>query len=206
MHLVTSLGIGPTYPSYFSDCKQSRSQLLLQMDIARGGCFPVVPLWYPRNAVFHYNDWTCTYACQGTEFFYWALTSLLSGQDARAEENKVEWEANTASKLKEKLPGMFDLLTNGVTGMKLLSETGVLPGSGSALGATGTYSPASQTCSNGCGLDGSAAACGPLGEGGSQCTTYQQPKFQSLRTASTNSIPSQHVAPQQNSGGNVMRF
>ena len=47
--------------------------------------------------------------------------------------------------------------------MKLLSDQGVLPGTGSATGATGTYNPQSQTCltSSGCSLDGSG--CGPLG-------------------------------------------
>ena len=45
--------------------------------------------------------------------------------------------------------------------MVLLSSRGVLPGSNSATGATGTYNPSSQTCSGGCALDGSG--CGDLG-------------------------------------------
>jgi hypothetical protein len=45
--------------------------------------------------------------------------------------------------------------------MKLLSTNGVLPGTDSATGATGTYNPSSQSCPNGCGLDGSG--CGPQG-------------------------------------------
>ena len=45
--------------------------------------------------------------------------------------------------------------------MKLLSANGVLPGTGSSAGATATYSPSSQTCSNGCALDGTG--CGELG-------------------------------------------
>eukprot|EP00592_Proboscia_alata_P011198 CAMPEP_0194365782 /NCGR_PEP_ID=MMETSP0174-20130528/13799_1 /TAXON_ID=216777 /ORGANISM="Proboscia alata, Strain PI-D3" /LENGTH=170 /DNA_ID=CAMNT_0039140623 /DNA_START=970 /DNA_END=1482 /DNA_ORIENTATION=+ len=49
--------------------------------------------------------------------------------------------------------------------MKLLSLNGVLPGTNSATGATGTYNPSSQTCSSGCGLDGKSGSnvCGALG-------------------------------------------
>jgi hypothetical protein len=45
--------------------------------------------------------------------------------------------------------------------MKLLSSSGELPGTNSNNGATGTYKPSSQTCANGCGLDGSG--CGQQG-------------------------------------------
>jgi hypothetical protein len=72
-----------------------------------------------------------------------------------------EWKASTPQDLQEKLPGMYNLLTRGVTSMKLISVDGVLPGTGSAVGATATYNPSSQSCSSGCGLDGSG--CGELG-------------------------------------------
>ncbi len=52
----------------------------VQMDIARGGHFTSVPTTYPSNAIYHYYDRTCEYDCMGTEFIYWALTSLLNGQ------------------------------------------------------------------------------------------------------------------------------
>ena len=56
---------------------------------------------------------------------------------------------------------MYNLLANGsVSTMKLLSSSGVLPGAG-GVGATQTYTPSKQTCSNGCALDGSG--CGALG-------------------------------------------
>jgi len=80
-------------------------------------------------------------------------------EDARKESNMVEWEASTPWQLKQKSPGMYDLLTT-VTSMKLLSKDGVLPGSGGA-GAQFTYKPSSQTCPSGCALDGSG--CGDLG-------------------------------------------
>lgn len=81
--------------------------------------------------------------------------------DARASYNMDEWEASTAQDLQTKLPQMYSLLTRGVTSMKLIAANGVLPGTGSTAGATATYNPSSQTCSSGCGLDGSG--CGVLG-------------------------------------------
>ncbi len=85
----------------------------------------------------------------------------LPFSDARANSNAVEWEANTPAQLLAKLPGIYYLLTNNPTSMKMMSSSGVLPGSNSASGATGTYQPSSQSCQNGCGLDGSG--CGSQG-------------------------------------------
>lgn len=59
------------------------------------------------------------------------------------------------------LPDMYTLLIQNPSSMKLFSSEGVLPGSRSSTGATGTYKPSSQTCSSGCGLDGSG--CGSQG-------------------------------------------
>ena len=78
--------------------------------------------------------------------------------DARDESH--EWEVKDAAELKSKAPGMYNLLTSGITSMKLLSTNGVLPGAGPS-GATSTYNPTSQTCNSGCGLDGSG--CGSQG-------------------------------------------
>ena len=83
MHLVTGFGISAAYPNQFGECFTSLSNLSTmqqQMDTARGGHFQNVPGSYPSNAIYHYDDTTCDYVCQSTEFFYWALTSLLDGQ------------------------------------------------------------------------------------------------------------------------------
>jgi hypothetical protein len=83
LHVVTAMGVGPAYPAYFSDCGSDVNNLSLmqqQMDIARGGHFINVPTNYPPGSVFHYDDITCDYECMGTEFLYWAATSLLNGQ------------------------------------------------------------------------------------------------------------------------------
>jgi hypothetical protein len=168
MHVISGNGIAAVYPEDFSDCRENfsngkSSKMQLLMDKARGGKWDGPPSGgYPDSAIYHYDDETCDYGCMATEYFYWALTSLLDGQDQRAEENMVEWEASTRSQLMEKDRGMYDLLIGGTTKMKLLSLDGELPGSGGA-GAQKTYNPTSQSCSasSGCGLDGEG--CGPQG-------------------------------------------
>ena len=73
------------------------SEIANAMDIARGGVFTDIPSSYPEGAWYSYDDRTCDYACQVTEYFYWALTSLLGAQDfpGRYEEISHEWKANT---------------------------------------------------------------------------------------------------------------
>ncbi len=86
MHVVTAKGVGLAYPSDFSDCNtdvNDISTMQVQMDIARGGHFISVPNTYPQGSIYHYYDQTCDYACMGTEFLYWAWTSLLNGQGER---------------------------------------------------------------------------------------------------------------------------
>ena len=73
----------------------------------------------------------------------------------------IEWEANSPTELQSKLPQMYDLLVNNKTTMKLMSSSGVLPGTNSNSGARGTYNPLSQTCQDGCGINGSG--CGYQG-------------------------------------------
>lgn len=84
LHVVSGSGIGEAYPEKFSDCGEkdlgNLSDMMKQMDIARGGHFESVPTTYPSDAIYHYTDETCEYRCMGTEFFYWALTSLTKGQ------------------------------------------------------------------------------------------------------------------------------
>ena len=94
--VVASLSV---YPEVFGEFRGS--QLANAMDAARGGYFRTPPRSYPPGAWYTYNDRTCTYACQITEYIYWALTSLLGAQDfpGRREEIENEWQLNTAATL-----------------------------------------------------------------------------------------------------------
>jgi hypothetical protein len=77
LDFIAEYGISPFYPDEFGQCYdgnfEQRSDLQVQMDIARA------------NAVFTYDDGSCNYDCMTSEFFYFALTSLLGGQGKQSE-------------------------------------------------------------------------------------------------------------------------
>jgi hypothetical protein len=84
LDLIYEYGVSLFYSDEFGQCYdgnlQALSEIQVQMDIARGGHFPTVPTSYPAGAVFHLNEPSCDYDCMTSEFFYYALTSLLGGQ------------------------------------------------------------------------------------------------------------------------------
>ena len=84
------------------------------MNNARGGYLRKVPNDYPEDAYFTYDDKSCDYECQITEYFYWGMTSVLGAQKSpeRLSEIQGEWRLNTPSKVVEGDPDLFDLLTN----------------------------------------------------------------------------------------------
>jgi uncharacterized protein YciI len=111
LHLV-SQGWARAYPAAFSFERGSR--LTDAMDLARGGRFSSVPDRYPEAAWYHYDDRTCHYECMAVEYFYWALTSLLDGQDSpgRAARIAHEWELPKPALLAEGDPAVHALLTD----------------------------------------------------------------------------------------------
>ena len=112
LHLVTAGGYSIAYPKVFGE--RPGTAIAKAMDNARGGHFRHVPRKYPREAWYSYDDRSCDYACQITEYFYWGLTSLLGAQDypGRGEDISKEWKLNTADKLKKGDPTLFHLLTD----------------------------------------------------------------------------------------------
>jgi hypothetical protein len=84
LNVITEYGVSLYYPDEFGQCYdgnfQQRSDLQVQMDIARGGHFTSTPTSYPADAIFTYYDTSCNYDCMSEEFFYYSLTSLLGGQ------------------------------------------------------------------------------------------------------------------------------
>ena len=84
------------------------------MDIARSGHFRQVPRAYPQKAWYTYDDETCDYGCQITEYMYWALTSILGAQEfpGRAEEIDEEWRLNTPELLQARDSRIYKLLTD----------------------------------------------------------------------------------------------
>ena len=114
LHLITHTGFSKVYPSVFGE--QKGSEIANAMDKARGGQFDDVPSNYPSNTWYTYDDKTCEYNCQVTEYFYWALTSLLGAQDypGRYDEIGQEWKANTPSLLESKDSEVYGILTDTV--------------------------------------------------------------------------------------------
>tara|TARA_B100001741_G_scaffold156379_1_gene129088 strand:- start:1194 stop:2075 length:882 start_codon:yes stop_codon:yes gene_type:complete len=112
LHLITQHGYAEVYPNIFGENKDS--EIAKAMDIARGGYFKSVPNSYPSNAWYTYDDKTCDYSCQITEYTYWALTSILGGQNypGRLDEIKQEWRLNTKEKVKNSDPIVFSLMTD----------------------------------------------------------------------------------------------
>ena len=71
------------------------------MDIALGGQFTSIPASYPTGAWYTYDDDSCDYACQITEYVFWALTSILGAHENRLGEIDNEWKLNTPAKVQQ---------------------------------------------------------------------------------------------------------
>ena len=112
LHVITQHGYAEAYSDIFGENKDS--EVAKAMDIARGGYFKNVPNSYPSSAWYSYDDKTCNYSCQITEYLYWALTSILGAQEypGRLEEIQHEWKLNTKDKVKNNDPTVYSLLTD----------------------------------------------------------------------------------------------
>jgi len=110
LHIITHAGYSKVYPEVFGE--RAGSQIADAMDLARGGQFTTIPNTYPANAWYTYDDTTCEYNCQVTEYHYWALTSILGAQQNRLDEIGHEWKLNTKEKVEAQDAAVFQLLTD----------------------------------------------------------------------------------------------
>lgn len=109
-HIITHAGYSKAYPNILGE--NAGTALTNAMDKARGGSFTTIPKSYPAEAWYTYDDTTCTYDCQATEYFYWAMTSILGGQTNRLGEIQHEWRLNTKEKVQATDKDIYNLLTN----------------------------------------------------------------------------------------------
>merc|ERR1712242_873 len=79
-HFFTAYGLSRAYPKIFGT---TSSKLTNALDKARGGKFKKVPKKYPKGAWFAYDDTTCGYKCQATEYLWWAYCAYSGICDAR---------------------------------------------------------------------------------------------------------------------------
>tara|TARA_Y100000591_G_scaffold332666_2_gene370955 strand:- start:447 stop:1292 length:846 start_codon:yes stop_codon:yes gene_type:complete len=115
LHLLTHMGYAHVYPEIFGQNKDS--QIAKLMDVARGGYFEKARRNYPHGAYYTYDDRSCTYSCQITEFTYWAITSLRGQQEARDREIREEWKLSTPNKMQEIAPDLVTLLSDSKYGI-----------------------------------------------------------------------------------------
>ena len=125
-HLISDYGYSQINPRAFGYTKDSIVGEL--MTDARGGHFAKTPKKYPRNAYYTYDDKTCDYECQHSEFIYWGVTSYLGGQDSpgRFEEIRQEWKLNTPSKIKASAVDLYDFLSNPDLGLPTVLPDGMI--------------------------------------------------------------------------------
>lgn len=109
-HIISHAGYANAYPEVFGE--EAGTALANAMDKARGGRFTSIPDAYPDGAWYTYDDETCDYSCMVTEYFYWAMTSLLGAQATRLDEIGEEWRLNTPEKLSSDDPDIHALLTD----------------------------------------------------------------------------------------------
>lgn len=112
LHLITHVGYANAYPKVFGE--RAGSELAECLDRARGGRFRRVPDDYPEGAWFTYDDETCDYGCQCTEYLYWAVTSVLGAQEApgRRREIEHEWRLYSEALVAARDPEMYALITD----------------------------------------------------------------------------------------------
>jgi len=112
---VVSQGWYEVYPEYFGN-NINNSLILTAMNKARGGIFNTPPLKYPQNAWYTYDDETCGYFCQKSEYFYWILMANINALDPYLTDkcyySKDEWHICNKSELKEKDVLAYELLNN----------------------------------------------------------------------------------------------
>lgn len=112
LHLITHCGFSQVYPSVFGEKKGTK--IAEAMDKARGGYYEKVPAKYPIDAWYTYDDQSCEYNCQVTEYFYWSLTSLLGAQDypGRFDEIGQEWKAYSPTLLQTMDSDVYHILSD----------------------------------------------------------------------------------------------
>jgi len=111
-HIITNAGYAQAYPTIFGTIEDS--SMSNAMDIARGGKFTTIPNPYPANTWYTYNDQTCNYDCQGGEYIYWTMSSILGAQENRLNEISNEWKLNTKTKVQTTDTVAYGLLTNPI--------------------------------------------------------------------------------------------
>ena len=120
-HLILTNGWSQVYPDALGQL--AGSEIADAMDLARSGRFEQVPATYPDGAWFTYDDTTCDYACQVTEYAYWVHTSLIGGQDGRSEV-EGEWRLTSPAAVRDGDPAAVAVLEQPDLGLPTVLPDG----------------------------------------------------------------------------------
>ena len=116
LHAINCEGHAKVYPEAFNMRDDGPVSLLMEaMDVARAGHFENVPDTYPDAAWYHYNDRSCHYDCQCTEYLYWGIGSMIGifeAEEPDCERLADEWELCSPVKFKEGDELLFTLITD----------------------------------------------------------------------------------------------
>merc|ERR1719347_919093 len=126
LHMWTSFGFAFAYPEAFGTHK---SKLTVAMNVAIGGKFGKGQAKYPAGAWFTYDDTSCGYACQATEYVYWGMSAWVGALVGRRAEIQKEWKFETRAKVEagdKLLTALFKNTT--VYKVPTISPTGVYKG------------------------------------------------------------------------------
>jgi hypothetical protein len=112
LHLVCTAGWAQVWPDIFGP--RPGTAISNCCDAARGGRFAGPPRRYPATAWFTYDDKTCEYDCMVVEYEYWAITSLLGGQQStgRCEEIEHEWRLCSPEQVRARDAAVVTLLSD----------------------------------------------------------------------------------------------
>ena len=83
LHMITDVGFAKAFPTTFATSNTSNSLLTQALDVARGGKFNTIPSPYPSNATYTYNDTSCKYPCQATEYIYFGVCTYVGAMVGR---------------------------------------------------------------------------------------------------------------------------
>ena len=114
-HLILNTGWAEVFPDRLAASPGSATAEA--MDRARGGRFASVPDRYPAGAWYTYDDRTCDYACQVSEYAYWAHTSLLGAQAGRGAEVDDEWRLPAPDAVRRGDPAATAVLEDPALGL-----------------------------------------------------------------------------------------
>ena len=113
LHTINACSHIEIYPDVFG-LEPNSSEMSDAMDVARGGQFLSIPINYPEEGWYHYDDWTCDYECMAMEYLYWCIVANMGLLDNNMICSGIsnEWELCTAEEFESTDVLMHAIITD----------------------------------------------------------------------------------------------